>query len=644
MKIYTKYVAMVTLGLLFCTLYTVRAQNKFSYLPEKPKMDDEITIIYNPANTNLKHEDKVEVMFSFYSHKSDKFWQIEETHSYPMKKNGDLWIAKIQTTSMSESVALKFWDGKDEEVYDNNNGEGYFIRFYDNNGIEKIGSLMGHAIGMMQWGAQLKYLNRDAKASQKIMDSIFSIYPEQRINYLEYYLTGLSKGTSEIMRVPVMKSTLEGFEKMKPLGENEYMTIIKFYTNLKMTEKADSIKRLALKEYPTGKIAKNEQKSILNAEKDLSKQKRLAIAMHKKFTQWEDYEPRPYAVVFANIIENGDEKMIRSWWNYIKDKDWTGLELYQSSLNKLVDKEKALDIAVKMGEIMQGLWKKERANPTRKKLNLFTEQKDQKYTLRDEALCYLPYAKALVLLNRKELAAEKYTKAFSICSLNEIEERHIEDYIKLMISQKKYETAKPVVENAMKSGILLNGMEAILKSAYNITNSSEKGFDNYYNNIVEQGRAKLADKHKKTMIRENAPIFNLTDLSGKTVSLADYKGKVVVVDFWATWCGPCKASFPAMQKAVNKYKDNENVVFLFINTWQKEADKKKNAEDFIRQTKYTFHVLLDNENKVVEAFKVSGIPTKFIIDGQGNIRFKVVGNETGDKAVESLSTMITLAG
>jgi thiol-disulfide isomerase/thioredoxin len=128
------------------------------------------------------------------------------------------------------------------------------------------------------------------------------------------------------------------------------------------------------------------------------------------------------------------------------------------------------------------------------------------------------------------------------------------------------------------------------------------------------------------------------------------KGKTVILDFWATWCGPCKASFPAMQMAVNKYKDDPNVKFLFIHTWEKTATPTKDAGDYIKSQNYNFEVLMDNKdpetkiNKVVSDYKVNGIPSKFVIDPQGNIRFNLMGFEgSNEAAVDEISMMIDMA-
>jgi peroxiredoxin len=146
-----------------------------------------------------------------------------------------------------------------------------------------------------------------------------------------------------------------------------------------------------------------------------------------------------------------------------------------------------------------------------------------------------------------------------------------------------------------------------------------------------------------------APAFKLKDINGNTVSLASLKGKTIVVDFWATWCGPCKASFPGMQKTVNKYRNDPNVVFLFIDTWETDKNREKLVKDFIQKNKYTFTVLYDETRKnsdeygVIGDYKVEGIPTKFVIDKNNNIKFKAVGfNGNDDALVEEISTMIEM--
>jgi thiol-disulfide isomerase/thioredoxin len=206
------------------------------------------------------------------------------------------------------------------------------------------------------------------------------------------------------------------------------------------------------------------------------------------------------------------------------------------------------------------------------------------------------------------------------------------------------EQYKILLENFVSKGKANKEIKEVLQRAYIKEKGSEDGYDNYMAALEKEERLRMLEELRKTMLNNPAPAFALYDLGGKQVSLADLKGKTVIVDFWATWCGPCIASFPGMQKVATKYKNNPDVVFLFVDTWESVEDKKKNAAEFIANKKLDLHVLLDDQNKVVEQFKVEGVPTKFVIDKNGVIRFKSVGyNGNDDKLVTELTAMIELA-
>lgn len=121
--------------------------------------------------------------------------------------------------------------------------------------------------------------------------------------------------------------------------------------------------------------------------------------------------------------------------------------------------------------------------------------------------------------------------------------------------------------------------------------------------------------------------FKLKDLDGKTVALSDFRGKVVFIDFFATWCPPCRQSIPAVESLYNKYKDNPNVVFLGINVGEDEQKVK----DFVKESGITYKVLLGDKN-VMASYKIRSIPSFFVIDARGNISNKHVGYMPGLEA------------
>jgi len=106
--------------------------------------------------------------------------------------------------------------------------------------------------------------------------------------------------------------------------------------------------------------------------------------------------------------------------------------------------------------------------------------------------------------------------------------------------------------------------------------------------------------------------FTLEDLKGSKVTLSELKGKKVFLNFWATWCPPCKAEMPDIEKLYQETKDSD-LVILAVNV----GDDKKKVQDFIAKYNYNFNILLDTKGEVSQLYQVSGIPTSYFIDTNG---------------------------
>ena len=135
------------------------------------------------------------------------------------------------------------------------------------------------------------------------------------------------------------------------------------------------------------------------------------------------------------------------------------------------------------------------------------------------------------------------------------------------------------------------------------------------------------------------PNINLEDLKGKKVDLKDFKGKVIFLNFWATWCGPCKEEMPSMEALYQRFKDR-NFIFLTISV---DYEGSKPVREFIEKNRYTFPVLVDQKSETLDIFEVTGIPTPFVIDKQGKLLGKAIGprNWTSSEIVSYLTQLIS---
>ncbi|WP_240345784.1 peroxiredoxin family protein [Parageobacillus toebii] len=140
-----------------------------------------------------------------------------------------------------------------------------------------------------------------------------------------------------------------------------------------------------------------------------------------------------------------------------------------------------------------------------------------------------------------------------------------------------------------------------------------------------------------TNVGEVAPDFELLSIMGNKVKLSDLRGNTVILNFWATWCPPCKAEIPEMQKFYENNKNN-NVEILAVNLTNSESSPDA-VKNFVREKGMTFNILLDKQGEIGNLYGVITIPTSYIIDKNGIIRGKYVGPmsyETMDRFISSI--------
>ena len=169
------------------------------------------------------------------------------------------------------------------------------------------------------------------------------------------------------------------------------------------------------------------------------------------------------------------------------------------------------------------------------------------------------------------------------------------------------------------------------------TNSGDKENDETNNSVSNNGSSEESNKAESN--KTPAIDFELKDQYGKTHKLSDYKGKVVFLNFWATWCPPCKMEMPDIQKIYEKYeKQGEKSEVVVLSVVAPNTQDEKDVEGikaFLEENGYTYPVLMDDGGYTFGAYRISSLPTTFMIDKEGNV-FGYVQGGLAQEAMESI--------
>ena len=619
--------------------FQISAQTNFTALkiiPEYPKNGRKLGFEYNNNKSSLNKQPTVEVVVYLFTEKGPKILEPVIT------KKGTIYSGSITLDSNTSCIAFDFSSGKEKDL---NGSKGYIIPVFNKNNYPLDGYYAWASSLYNGYGEYLFGLPNDADKGLTILEEGLKQNPslKNNVDFFSSYLNALSRAKKN-EAAPFIAKELEDFEAKGNLNEAGFSTLIQWYTRDKRKAKADSLTTAMKASFPEGDWKKNELGAVFYKEKDPAKKAILFQEYVRKYppTEANKFQINNFKSQLA--LAYGKAKDFKSYYEWSKGLSKGIVASNNNNLAwEMAEADENLEEAKKMAADASSYTKNELQHPTEKKPDEYTAKQWEDQRKSSYAMFGDTYAFILYKLGDYKTAYPIAKEAATINKLKDAE--YNERYA--MLAEKVIPTAdaKKLIAQFVKDGVATAKAKEALKNLYIKEKKSDNGFDAYLEELEADAKNKKREKIAKSILNEVSPKFSLKDFEGKTLGLDDLKGKVIVVDFWATWCGPCIASMPAMSKTLAKYKDNENVKFLFVDTWESVENKLQNAKEFMNKKNYPFYVLMDNDNKMVADFKVSGIPTKFVIDKEGKIRFKSIGFSGNDDAlVDELTTMIELAG
>ncbi|OZV69044.1 TlpA family protein disulfide reductase [Winogradskyella aurantia] len=565
------------------------------------------------------------------------FHQVKHTKAYPYDVEFTNNEAVVTIPDSISVVAFHFYENQQPE---NNKGKGYVFKVVNEDGKSAVDAEAAYQFYLINDGAFYDLTTGDATLTLNAIETALAKNPQLEDQWMPSHIYVAQQADGDKAKAVAEKYITEVTSKSE-LDLEDYKQLSTVYGRTQDTRRYDSIKAIISEKFPESKMAQQHKVSPFFNLESLEAKEQFFVDNNNAIMQSPnaDYILQNLAVGNFNIK---NDSAFKGYFEMIKSAT-SKASLLNSIAWARAEKGKDLEKAAEMSKLSLDLIEKEQGElneqPQYYSPNQYKRNLDFNYNMYADT-----YALLLFKLGKTEEAITYQAKAIGKGMSPDNNER----YIEYLIADGQYDKAVDKAKTFISEGYATPTLNDYFKDAF--TQANKKGDANtVLSELKESAKIKQLEKLEKTMLDEKAPDFVAKNLNNEEVKLSALKGKTVILDFWATWCGPCISSFPGMQKAVTKYKNDENVVFLFVDTFESGENRITEVQDFINENKYDFEVLIDpkeengSSHDIAKKYNISGIPTKVIIGPNGRIKFKDVGySGSNDKLLNKIDGMISL--
>jgi thiol-disulfide isomerase/thioredoxin len=660
-----------TLTLLNLTTYGQETAHQFDFEPQRPTRTSSITFQYN-SRPVFQDNDNITCIV-YFTGLNDKTKQRDDfpiARVIDLKRSGEIWIGRIDTIPQrATALVFAFIDSLDHR--DTNNGKGYYIPIYEN---DKILSGAWAGIGDLLYGNWITkeseyHIKDDLDSARKYFIKDFTLYQEiKRQCFRQYLHTFKLSNPDDEKRY---KTELEEMAHLPDVTQNELFTIHFEYGRLKDTVNANKYERLIFDKFPNGSwtVQAKTLKQLMAVGMTHDFDKQIKIYQQFKENYLKSYEDE-YATIRMN--DRAGQMLGYMLEHFIKEGT---MDLWMKEVNELTDNGKISAYLYASRELLE----LGRPNPTKqpKKNNSEIEHPFFQNTIeepdRNVKIAGDLAMRAIEISKNNFDNTRKYNEPLILTDVEVKDFRNTQMswYLEILgislMKQNKFSEAAEIMTEAVnanhykESSVNQTYIESLVKvgkidkALSEIEKIVAKGksttvIDKFYakykkkeSNISEfkdQSVEKAKELVKQKLLNENAPDFSYYDLNGKEIRLSSLKNKIVVIDVWASWCGPCMITLEAIDQVIDKYKTDTDIVFLLIG----EDESKTRAMKVIDERRNKSAFVFDREREFVKKYAAS-LPTQIIIDKKGKLKFRTNGLTTfnvQENAVELEAMIKTL--